>query len=253
MLRRIPFVPNAALRWRCPVCKGRCGGDRNGGLPPHGARRVRQDPVETGRCAVGRPACRWSKLSGRTPRHRFARRHRGGVGQDSRRRLPGVTMSGSNGADSPAPPGSGPAIGRMPGACLSPRTVDVDPRRSLTAPVAGHPPAPGAPRDPAAGHPYIAATLPAPVAVRPYIAVRPWWRRAAVVPGGWRREARAVPIRRPAGYAVRAWRPVRGRRGLGRGGTQPAGADEGGGQSDGAQQRASIHGVSCSVFGAALR
>lgn len=178
---------------------------------------------------------------------------KGRAAQPPRVRLSGTMISEPNDAGSHAVRLR--ARGRHgpdPGNRLSPRTVDVDPHLSLATPVAGYPATTGASCDPAAGHPYIAAALPAPVTVRPYIAVRPWWRRATVVPGRRRPEARAVGIRRPAGHAVRAGRPVHRRRGLGRGGAEPAGADEGGGQSDGAQQRASIHGVSCSVLEAAL-
>lgn len=127
----------------------------------------------------------------------------------------------------------------------SPGTVNVDPHRPLTPPVSGHPSAPGAARDPASGHPYIAAALPAPVAVGPHVAMRPRWRWAAVMPQCRRREARAVGIRGPARPGRRSWGPISGRCGLSRGGTQPtAGDGEGGGHSDGAQQRASMHGGS---------
>lgn len=218
------------------------------------------------RCGGGLAEPGW-----RTPDRRAYRRSRvpdpmdtwahawgGEVGQAARGRLPGIMMSRLNGAGSSRRlvPGLPAAECGVPRACLSPRAVDVDPHLSLAAPVAGYPSTPGAPCDPAARHPYIAASLPAPVTVRPYITVRPWRRRAAIVSRGRRREARAVCVGRPAGHAVRAGRPIsgrRGRHGLGRGGTEPAaGADEGGGQSDGAQQGASIHGVSCSVFEAAL-
>ncbi len=128
---------------------------------------------------------------------------------------------------------------------LSPGAVDVDPHSPVATPVSRHPPAPGATSDPASGHPYIATALPAPVAVGPDIAMRPRRRWPAIMSQCGRREARAIGIRRPAGAWRRPGRPIPGRCGLGRGGAQPtAGGGDGGGQSDGAQQRASIHGES---------
>ena len=251
MRRCIPFVSCAAMRWRCSVYKGRSGATETAvflGMAYEGCGTVRsrRDVVRRRSAStsirggvigslapVCAPASGWGGAGFRAAGHHDCR------GRTARIR--------------PRRPPPGPAIGRAPDGCLSPRTVDVHPHLPLATPVAGHPPTPGAPCDPAAGHPYIAAPLPAPVAVRPYIAVRPRRRRSAVVPGGRRCEARAVRIGRAAGYAIRAGGLVRGRRGLGRGAAEPAaGADEGSGQSDGAQQRASIHGVSCSVFEAAL-
>lgn len=250
-----PFVPNAGMHWRCPAC-----GVRAGAIAMAVFRCMAHE-----RCGRG-----WPNLDGAPQTRRACRRprvpdpmdawahawRRGGAGRAGA--PAGIMMSRLNGAGSSRRlvPGLPSAECGVPRACLSPRAVDVDPHLSLAAPVAGHPSTPGAPCDPAARHPYIAASLPAPVTVRPYIAVRPWRRWAAIVSRGRRREARAVRIGRPAGRAVRAGRPIsgrRGRHGLGRSGTEPAaGADEGGGQSDGAQQGASIHGVSCSVFEAAL-
>jgi hypothetical protein len=127
----------------------------------------------------------------------------------------------------------------------SPGTVDVDPHLTLAPPVSRHPPTPGAAGDPAAGHPYISAALPAPVAVGPDIAVRPRRRWPAIMPRCGRREARAIGMWWPAGARRRSGRPIPGRCGLGRGGAQPtAGGGDGGGQSDGAQQRTPIHGES---------
>lgn len=117
MLRCALFVPHAATRWRCSVCKGMRGDDRNGSLPPHGARLAtgaagsRRDEVVRRRSA----GMSMVDVRDRIPRQRFGRRHRGGVGRDSRRCLPGTVRSGPNGADSPAPPGSGPALGRAAG------------------------------------------------------------------------------------------------------------------------------------------
>lgn len=256
MFQCAPFVPNAGMHWRRIACGVRAGATAMAVFRCTARERCgrgwpnRDGAPQTGGHIGGRGCLiRW------TP----GRMRGGEVGQGARGRLPGIMMSRLNGAGSSRRlvPGLPSAEFGVPRACLSPRAVDVDPHLSLAAPVAGHPSTPGAPCDPAARYPYIAASLPAPVTVRPYIAVRPWWRRAAIVSRGRRREARAVCIGRPAGHAVRAGRPIsgrRGRHGLGRGGTEPAaGADEGGGQSDGAQQGASIHGVSCSVFEAALQ
>lgn len=252
MRRCIPFVSYAAMRWRCSVYKGSTGRPRRRSFSAWRTKGA----ARSGR--GGMVACRRSastSIRGGVIRS-LAPGLRAGIGAGWGR-IRGAAghhdCRGRTARIRPRRPAPGPAIGRTPDGCLSPRTVDVHPHLPLATPVAGHPPTPGAPCDPAAGHPYIAAPLPAPVAVRPYIAVRPRRRRSAVVPGGRRCEARAVRIGRAAGYAIRAGGPVHGRRGLGRGAAEPAaGADEGSGQSDGAQQRASIHGVSCSVFEAAL-
>ncbi len=115
MSRCALFFPHAATRWRCFVYKGMRGDDRNGGLPPYGARRPTGAAGSRRDGVVRRRSVGMSMVDVRDwiPRHRFWCRHRGGAGLAGR--LPGTMMSGPNGADSPAPPGSGPAIGRAAG------------------------------------------------------------------------------------------------------------------------------------------